>query len=190
MDNIDHSKRRFLVVATTFLGSIGAILTSIPFIASWFPSARTKASATPIKVDLSQLQPGELMTVTWRKNPVWILHRTQEMIASLTNHNNLLRDPTSKVDQQPLYAKNIYRSIKPEYLVLIAYCTHLSCIPNYEPNNNKQWPGGFLCPCHGSKYDLSGRVFKNVPAPINLAVPPYRYISDKVILIGEESLHA
>ena len=141
-----------------------------------------------MRVDLSQLKPGQQMTVLWRGKPVWVIRRTAAMLADLSRPNPELRDPSSLVPQQPAYAANAYRSIKPEYLVLIGICTHLGCVPRYEPHENERdlaWLGGFYCPCHGSAFDLAGRVFKHVPAPINLEVPPYRYISEHMIEIGE-----
>jgi ubiquinol-cytochrome c reductase iron-sulfur subunit len=202
-DEIDKGKRRFLLTATGLLGGIGVVVTAMPFIASWFPSARAKAAAAPVEVDISDIEPGQLKIAEWRGNPVWILRRTQEIIDQLSKHDNLLRDPESNVDQQPDYAQNVYRSRRPEYLVLIGICTHLGCSPKYcggtiasgEENLMEEgcpslaalggdWPGGFYCPCHGSKFDLSGRVFKGVPAPINLAIPPYMFLDDKTIIIG------
>jgi len=155
------------------------------------PSARAKAAGAPVEVDISHLEPGQLMTVKWRGKPVWVLNRTPAMLAELKKDTDQLVDPDSKVDQQPSYAGGIYRSIKPEYLVLIGICTHLGCSPQkrIEAGNAEgmgaNWPGGFYCPCHGSTYDLSGRVFKNVPAPKNMVVPPYQYLSDTRILVGE-----
>jgi ubiquinol-cytochrome c reductase iron-sulfur subunit len=142
-----------------------------------------------VQVDLSKLEPGQQVTVAWQGKPVWIIRRTKTMLEQLALDEALLRDPNSLVDQQPEYAKNRYRSINPEYLVLIGICTHLGCSPKYTPEVNElgpHWPGGFFCPCHGSTFDLAGRVFKGVPAPINLQVPPYKFISEHVIVIGEE----
>lgn len=192
-NEVNHGRRRFLVAATTFLGAIGAIFASIPFISSWLPSAKAKAAGSPVEIDITNLAPGQMLIVAWRGKPVWVIRRTKEMLALLTKHNQILRDPNSKVDQQPPYADNIYRSIKPEYLVLIGICTHLGCSPKYEPlvgEVSPTWPGGFYCPCHGSMFDMSGRVFKGVPAPINLEVPPYRFVSNSVILIGENPRNA
>ena len=180
-------RRQFLIRATTLLGVIAAFFASIPFISSWFPSARAKALGGPIEVDLAPLKPGDLITVIWQGKPIWVLRRTQAMLENLTHHNQLLRDPDSTVDQQPVYADNVYRSINPEYLVLVAICTHLGCVPNFKPQLGEispDWPGGFYCPCHGSMFDLSGRVFKNVPAPINLEVPPYYFTKHNSIVIG------
>jgi ubiquinol-cytochrome c reductase iron-sulfur subunit len=185
---INKGRRKFLLAATSILGGIGALFASVPFISSWWPSARTQALGSPVTVDISHLEPGAIMTVVWRGKPIWIVHRTPAMLATLKTDTNLLRDPDSKVDQQPNYADNEYRSIKPEYLILVGICTHLGCIPNYKPQLHQlgpTWPGGFYCPCHGSMYDLAGRVFKNVPAPINLQVPPYHFLNDTTIIIGE-----
>lgn len=193
LDGVDQNRRRFLVSLTSMVGGIGVLFASLPFISSWFPSARARAAGGPIEVDLSRLEPGQLMTVEWRGKPVWIVHRTPEMNQLLANPNNELRDPTSELPQQPEYAHNPLRSIKPEYLVLLGVCTHLGCTPSYKPTLNELgpgWPGGFYCPCHGSRFDLAGRVFKGVPAPINLEVPPYHFISDTKIIIGEAPQHA
>lgn len=187
-ENIDEQRRCFLLTTTGVLTGIGVACALTPFVSSWLPSAKAKADAAPVKVDLSKLEPGQQVTVQWRGKPVWIIRRTQEMLDRLTDHDKFLRDPNSLVEQQPAYAKNYYRSINPDYLVLIGICTHLSCSPKYTPRKNElgpNWPGGFYCPCHGSTFDLAGRVFKGVPAPINLEVPPYRFISDRVIVIGE-----
>ncbi|CAN5438935.1 ubiquinol-cytochrome c reductase iron-sulfur subunit [soil metagenome] len=184
----NQNRRRFLVAITTLVGSIGAFFAAIPFLSSWLPSAQAKAAGAPLEVDISHLAPGGLMIVEWRGKPIWIIRRTQEMLAHLTGHNGSLRDPNSLVDQQPPFADNIYRSIKPEYLVLVGICTHLGCSPTFKPNVGElsaNWPGGFYCPCHGSTFDLSGRVFKGVPAPTNLVVPPYRFLGDNRIVIGE-----
>lgn len=186
---INNERRRFLITATSVLGGIGALFAAVPFLSSWLPSARAKAAGAPIKVDISGLEPEQRMTVEWRGKPVWIIRRTQEELDRLEALSNL-RDPTSKVDQQPKYAQNTFRSRKPEYLVLVGICTHLGCSPLYVPSIGElgpSWPGGFYCPCHGSKFDLAGRVFKGVPAPINLEVPPYKFLSDTELLIGEDT---
>jgi ubiquinol-cytochrome c reductase iron-sulfur subunit len=186
---VDEQRRRFLLVTSGVLGGIGAACALTPFISSWLPSAKAQAEAAPVQVDLSRLEPGQQATVEWQGKPVWIIRRTKKMLAQLAGHDAQLRDPQSLVEQQPDYAKNQYRSINPEYLVLIGICTHLGCAPKYRPDKNElgpHWPGGFYCPCHGSTFDLAGRVFKGVPAPINLEVPPYRFIDDQTIVIGEE----
>lgn len=186
-DDVDEKRRRFLIKASATVGAVGALATAVPFIASMLPSEDVSEAAAPIKVDISQLKPGDQLTVMWRGRPIWIIHRTQEALVSLNNDENLLRDPLSSIDQQPNYARNRYRSIKPEILVLVGICTHLGCIPTYRPDPKTvepDWPGGFFCSCHGSKFDLAGRVFKGVPAPINLEVPSYTYVNDTTIMIG------
>lgn len=185
---IDEERRRFLLTTTCVLGGVGALCALTPFVSSWLPSAKAQALGSPLQVDLSKMEPGEHATVEWRGKPVWIIRRTQEMLQGLKSNEALLRDPSSLVDQQPEYAQNLYRSINPEYLILIGICTHLGCAPKYKPNPGElgtDWPGGFYCPCHGSAFDLSGRVFKGVPAPINLEVPPYHFINEHTIVIGE-----
>lgn len=189
-DGIDEKRRKFLGRATTVVGIAGAAVAAIPFISYMLPSAETEAAAAPIKVDVSQMQPGEQKTVMWRGKPVWIVRRTQEELDVLAKDTGLLRDPDSEVAQQPDYARNEYRSIKPEFLVLVGVCTHLGCIPTYRPEPQSvsaDWPGGFFCTCHGSKFDLAGRVFKGVPAPINLEVPPYVFIDNNTILVGSHN---
>ena len=188
-ETIDKQRRRFLLTTTGVIGGVGALCALTPFVSSWMPSAKAQAAGAPVQVDLSKMEPGQQVTVPWRGKPVWIIRRTKDMLKHLEDDRALLRDPDSIVEQQPEYAKNKYRSIKAEYLVLVGICTHLGCSPKYKPNIQElgpDWPGGFYCPCHGSTFDLAGRVFKGVPAPINLEVPPYRYISDHVIVIGEE----
>ncbi len=188
-EKIDEQRRRFLLAASGVLGGIGVAFALTPFISSWLPSARARAAGAPVQVDLSKIAPGQQVTVEWQGKPVWIVRRTRDMLKQLAGHEARLRDPNSLVEQQPAYAKNQYRSRNPEYLVLVGLCTHLGCSPKYTPVVNAQgsrWPGGFYCPCHGSTFDLAGRVFKGVPAPINLAVPPYQFISEKVIVIGHD----
>jgi ubiquinol-cytochrome c reductase iron-sulfur subunit len=186
-EDIDTERRRFLVAATTLMGGVGLAATAIPFIASWLPSAKAEAAGAPVEVDISELKPGQQIIVQWRGKPVWVIHRTPEMLNTLKTDFNVLRDPDSNTDQQPAYAHNQYRSIRPEILVLIGICTHLGCSPTYKPTVGElgsNWEGGFLCPCHGSLYDLAGRVFKDVPAPLNLEVPPYTFINEHTLLIG------
>ncbi|MFZ4076730.1 MAG: ubiquinol-cytochrome c reductase iron-sulfur subunit [Legionellaceae bacterium] len=178
-ERIDEQRRRFLIKSACVLGGLGAVCATIPLVSSLAPSRKTLVEGAPLRVDISHLAPGEQITEIWRGKPVWILRRTATMVHQLNSPSSDLRDPLSLVPQQPSYAKNKYRSIKPEYLVLIGVCTHLGCIPHYEPQQAL-----FLCPCHGSRFDMAGRVYKGVPAPINLKVPPYRFISDKVIEIG------
>ena len=186
-----NPRRRRLLVITSGLGVVGTAFAITPFVMSMLPSARAKAAGAPVEVDISKVEPGQLLTVEWRGKPVWILRRTPAMLDELKKDDSLLADPNSTVSsQQPTYAQNLTRSIKPEYLVLIGICTHLGCSPAQRLQAGAAsglgdgWPGGFFCPCHGSKFDLAGRVFKNVPAPTNLVVPPYKYLSDTRIMIG------
>lgn len=187
----DEKRRKFLLAGACTLGGIGAVCAITPLVASWMPSAKTKAQAGPIQVDVSQIAPGEQLTVEWRGKPVWIIHRTPAMLAHLSEAREQLRDPDSRVAQQPAYAQNQYRSIKPAFLVLVGVCTHLGCTPKYQPTDKElrsSGRGGFYCPCHGSSFDLAGRVFKSMPAPINLAVPPHHFINEHILVIGEDSL--
>lgn len=193
-EKIDGGRRHFLLVATTVTGIAGAALTAVPFLASWKPSARAQALGAPVDADISKIDPGAILKVNWRGQAIYIVRRTAEMLATLTTPAVIsnLRDPESKESEQPDYAKNDNRSLKPEYLVLVGVCTHLGCAPmdRFQPQDAElgaTWPGGFYCPCHGSKFDLAGRVFKDVPAPLNLRVPPYRFINEGVIQIGAET---
>lgn len=188
--NVNH-RRRNIVIATACAGGAAAVATVVPFAASMLPSERAKALGAPVEVDISKLQPGEMATVEWQGKPVWIIRRTKEMLDGIKKDNDLVSDPDSEVPQQPDYARNEYRSIKEEYAVLVGVCTHLGCSPQYKAVDDRaemgpSWNGGFYCPCHGSKFDFAGRVFKGVPAPINLRVPKYTYLSDTTILIGED----
>jgi len=190
-DGVDNGKRRFLTIAaTTGVAAVGAGFAAVPFIASWNPSARAKAAGAPVEADFSKLQLGQMMRVEWRGKPVWITHRTEQNLKDLPTLDDSLRDPTSSVEsQQPPYAKNATRAIKPEYSIMVGICTHLGCSPTYRPeiapdDLGKSWRGGFFCPCHGSRFDLAGRVYKNVPAPKNLVVPPHMYLSETHVIIG------
>lgn len=188
MDEIDSSRRRFLLTATSVLTAAGAGFALYPFIRSWQPSAKAEALGAPVEVDLSKMEPGQLVVVEWRGKPVWIIRRTEKMLNSLSDNRADLRDPDSLIEQQPEYSKNLFRALKKEFLVLIGVCTHLGCSPKYKPALGElgpNWPGGFYCPCHGSTFDLAGRVYKGVPAPVNLEVPPHRYVKDNVLIIGE-----
>ena len=191
--NVDRRKRRFLLAATSVAGGVVGVAAAVPFVASMNPSARARAAGAPVEVDLSRVEPGMMVTVEWRGQPVWIVHRTREMIDSLPKLDGAVVDPGSSMPMQPDYAKNEVRSIKPEYLVLVGICTHLGCSPSQklapgaDSGLGEEWLGGFFCPCHGSKFDLAGRVYKGVPAPVNLRVPPYTYLSDTRLLIGEDS---
>ncbi len=193
-EQVDHGRRHFLLVATTVTGIAGAAMTAVPFLASWKPSARAQALGAPVDADVSKLEPGAILKVTWRGKAIFIVRRTPEMLATLTTADltSLLRDPESKESEQPAYAANDSRALKPEYLVLVGVCTHLGCAPldRFQPQDAElgaTWLGGFYCPCHGSKFDLAGRVFKDVPAPLNLGVPPYRFVNDGVIQIGVDT---
>lgn len=193
-DQIDGGRRHFLLVATTVTGLAGAALTAVPFLASWKPSARAQALGAPVEADISKVEPGAILKVNWRGQAIFIVRRTPEMLATLASAEveNSLRDAASEDSTQPTYAKNETRSLKPEVLVLIGVCTHLGCAPldRFQPQDAElgpTWPGGFYCPCHGSKFDLAGRVFKDVPAPLNLAVPPYRFVNDGLIQIGADA---
>lgn len=190
--NTTHdAARRLWLTAASVSGGIGAVGAAIPFVASLAPSERARALGAPVEVDTGGIRPGELVTVEWRGRPVWILKRTPEMLQALQQHDNVLSDPLSKREElQPAYARNAFRSIKPEISVLVGICTHLGCVPTFRPAGSAgaepDWPGGFFCPCHGSKFDLAGRVYKNVPAPTNLEVPAHRYLSPSVLLIGQD----
>ena len=194
-DQPDTGRRYFLTVATVATGAVGAAFALTPFLASWRPSARAKAMGAPVEVDISKLEPGALMKIEWRGRAVYIVHRTPEMLAALKNVDSMLRDPQSAQSDQPAFARNEARALKPEYLVLVGVCTHLGCAPldKFTPGDvtvSSDWPGGFFCPCHGSKFDMSGRVFQGVPAPLNLPVPPYKFASDTRIVIGADTGNA
>jgi ubiquinol-cytochrome c reductase iron-sulfur subunit len=188
----DQGKRRFLLTATTVASGVAASAAAVPFVASMLPSERAKAAGAPVEVDISQLGPGQKMVVEWRGKPVWIVHRTPEMLKTLEADDARVADPESKRSQQPDYAKNEVRSLKPEYLVVVGICTHLGCSPvdrlasQPEPFE-ADWHGGFYCPCHGSLFDLAGRVYRNKPAPDNLTVPPYKFLADTKLVIGEDT---
>lgn len=192
VDQKIDSSRRTLLVATSALGGAGVVATAVPFVASLTPSDRARAAGAPVEADISKLSPGEMMTVEWRGRPVWILRRTEEMLASLDHTESRVSDPSSERNQQPEYARNRHRSIKPEYLVTIGICTHLGCSPSERFRTgaasgiSDDWQGGFFCPCHGSYFDLAGRVFRSMPAPSNLVVPPHKYLTDATILVGED----
>ncbi len=197
MEDIDKKnemsgRRRFLITATSVAGGVASVAWATPFILSMMPSERAKAAGAPVEVDISKLEPGMLLLVEWRGKVVWVLSRTPEMLASLTKLDSKLTDPNSEKDQQPEYAQNLTRSIRPEILVTTGVCTHLGCSPVFRKeiapaDLGPDWLGGFFCPCHGSKFDLAGRVYKDVPAPTNLLVPPHTYLSENVLLIGLDS---
>ncbi|MBE9610544.1 ubiquinol-cytochrome c reductase iron-sulfur subunit [Chitinilyticum piscinae] len=188
---VNNSKRRFLTIATGAAGAAFGGLAATPFIASFLPSERAKAAGAPVEVDISKLEAGQKINVEWRGKPVWVVKRTPEMLAGLPKLDGKLADPKSEVDHQPEYCKNGTRSIKPEIWVAVGVCTHLGCSPTFRPDLapadlGPEWLGGFYCPCHGSKFDLAGRVYAGVPAPTNLVVPPHKYLSDAMLLIGED----
>ena len=186
---VDLEKREFLIKATACTGAIGAAAVAVPFVGSMLPSERAKAAGAPVEVDISKLQANSIMTVEWRGKPVWIIKRTDEQTAQLAKHDDKLSDPMGDVtSQQPEYCKNEHRSIKPNVSVVVGICTHLGCSPSEKMakggDMGDSWDGGFFCPCHGSKFDLAGRVYKGSPAPINLVVPPHKYLTDNSLLIG------
>ena len=190
---VDNSRRNFLIGATTVVGSGGVVGLAVPFLGSWMPSAAARAAGAPIKIDISKLTPGEILgpIPAWRDKPVFVVKRSGEMLELLNSRNDRLADSASERERQPAYAKNETRSIRPDVLVLIGLCTHLSCSPKFRPliepqQFDSEWIGGFFCPCHGSMFDMAGRVYSGVPAPSNLEVPPHFYESDSVIVIGED----
>jgi ubiquinol-cytochrome c reductase iron-sulfur subunit len=188
---VDVGRRRFLTLTTTAVGAVGAGFAAVPFIASLAPSERAKALGAPVTIDISKLEPGQQVVAVWRRQPVWVVRRTAEMLATLDKVSAQLSDPDSEVPQQPEYIKGPARALKPEYMVLKGICTHLGCSPKFRPDAPApeiaaDWQGGFFCPCHGSRFDLSGRVYAGVPAPTNLPVPPHRYANDTTLVIGED----
>ena len=190
--DVDTEKRRFLVVATSVVGGVGVAAMAVPFVMSMWPSERAKAAGAPIEVDISKIEMGQKIDVEWRGKVVWLIRRTPEMLASLPKLDSRVADPKSEEPQQPKDCKNEYRSIKPELWVAVGICTHLGCSPTFRPeiapaDLGPDWLGGFFCPCHQSKFDLAGRVYKGVPAPTNLVIPPYKFVSDTMIVIGEDT---
>ncbi|HHJ35716.1 MAG TPA: ubiquinol-cytochrome c reductase iron-sulfur subunit [Gammaproteobacteria bacterium] len=192
-DNVvDTKRRRFLVNSTSVVAAVGAGFVAVPFLSSWMPSERAKNAGAPVEVNISKMSEGQLLIVEWQSKPVWIVKRSVKTLADLKRNDDHLRDPSSEeVSQQPEYAHNENRSIKPEILVLVGICTHLGCSPTFRPDIapadlGEDWLGGFFCPCHSSRFDLAGRVFQGVPAPTNLVVPPHKYVNDNVIIIGED----
>ncbi|MBE9559957.1 MAG: ubiquinol-cytochrome c reductase iron-sulfur subunit [Proteobacteria bacterium] len=190
-DNVvDTKRRRFLVNSTSVVAAVGAGFVAVPFLSSWMPSERAKNAGAPVEVDISKLEEGRLMIVEWQSKPVWIVKRSAKTLSDLVSLDDILSDPNSEnVDQQPEYAQNANRSIKPEISILVGICTHLGCSPTFRPDIaaadlGADWLGGFFCPCHSSKFDLAGRVYQGVPAPTNLVVPPHKYVSDNVIIVG------
>lgn len=192
-DAVDKSKRRFLVGLTTAAGAVGAVGIAVPFVKSMLPSARAEAAGAPVEVDISKLQPGELLIVEWRKKPIWVLKRTEANLENMKKIEDKLSDPESNLSQQPAYTKNEFRSraSHEKILVAIGICTHLGCSPKYRPDLapadlGPDWVGGFFCPCHGSRFDLAGRVYIGSPAPLNLVIPPYKYINDTTLIVGDD----
>jgi len=188
-DGVNAGRRRFLVAATSVVGAAGAVGAAVPFVGSWFPSAKAKAAGAPVKVNISKIEPGQQMVAEWRGQPVFIVRRTEEALANLDKLNDTVADPKSEASEQPAYVDPVVRSIKPEVLILVGLCTHLGCSPSFRPevappDLGPEWLGGYFCPCHGSKYDLAGRVFKGQPAPLNLPVPPHTYETDALVVIG------
>jgi ubiquinol-cytochrome c reductase iron-sulfur subunit len=191
-DGVNQGRRRVLTAMTSAVGAAGAVAAAVPFVGSWNPSAKARAAGAPVEVNVSKIAPGQVVTVEWRGKPVYVMRRTPDAIAALATVESKLRDAGSEKSEQPEYTKNPTRAIKEEIVVLLAVCTHLGCAPGYEPESASEtvgddsWVGGFFCRCHGSKFDLAGRVYQGVPAPTNLPVPPYKYLSDDLILIGED----
>jgi ubiquinol-cytochrome c reductase iron-sulfur subunit len=187
-DGADNNRRRFLTAATVVVGAVGTVAVAVPFLSSWSPSARAKTAGAPVQADISKLEPGQQIIIKWRGKPVWVVRRDDAALATLAKVAGELRDPESKESKQPEYATNEYRSRKPEYLIIVGICTHLGCSPTYQPEITTDFKGGFFCPCHGSKFDFAGRVYQGVPAPTNLTIPPHYYVSDSVIVIGEDGV--
>ncbi len=188
-DGVNAGRRRFLVAATSVVGAAGAVGAAVPFVGSWFPSAKAKAAGAPVKVNIGKIEPGQQMIAEWRGQPVFIVRRTEEALANLDKLTDTVADPKSEASVQPAYVDPVVRSIKPEVLILVGLCTHLGCSPTFRPevappDLGPEWLGGYFCPCHGSKYDLAGRVYKGQPAPLNLPVPPHSYETDSVVVIG------
>ena len=192
-DGVNTGRRRFLTAATSAVGVAGVVGIAVPFVGSWNPSAKAKAAGAPVKADISKLEPGQMIVVEWRGKPVYVMNRTESQLADLATLNDILKDPESLNSNQPDYIHGIDRAIRPELLVIIGLCTHLGCAPKFRPEvgaadlGGKDWLGGFFCPCHGSKFDLSGRVYSNVQAPTNLEVPPYSFEDDNILVIGVDT---
>jgi len=188
-DDVDLDRRKFLTRATIGTGAVGVIFAAVPFIESWSPSERARAEGAPTTVDLSKLDPGQMITPVWRKQPIYVVRRTPDMVARVSGHDGELKDPPSDYSDQPKYAENPLRSRTPEFLVVIGICTHLGCLPKQRFDKGElypSWPGGFFCPCHGSRFDLAGRVFVGSPASVNLRIPPYSYPKPSTLIVGED----
>ena len=191
-EGVNIKKRRFLLAATTAVGGIATVATAVPFVISMMPSQRAKAAGAPIEADISKIEPGMMAIFEWRGKPIWVVNRTTEMVAQLSKLDAVLQDPQSQASEQPAKCQNPHRSLKPQTFVAVGICTHLGCSPTFRKDVGAadlgaDWPGGFFCPCHGSKFDMAGRVFKDVPAPKNLEIPVHTYLSDTRLLIGDES---
>ena len=194
-DGVNSGRRKFLTAATSVVGVAGVVGVAVPFLGSWNPSARAKAAGAPVKADVSKLEPGQMVVVEWRGKPVYVVNRTASQLEELPQLNGLLKDPDSLISQQPPYIKGIDRSLQPNLLVVVGLCSHLGCAPKYRPEvgaadlsvAGTEWQGGFFCPCHGSKFDMSGRVYAGVPASTNLVVPPYSFEGDDVLVIGVDA---
>ena len=192
-EGVDTSKRQFLTSALTVVGAVGTGYLAVPFLSQMQPSSKAMAAGAPVEVDISKLESGQLLRVAWRGKPVWILNRPPRMLKIIEDMDALLEDPSSNESIQPESSKNAVRSIKPEIFIAVGLCTHLGCSPTFRPevappDLGDDWEGGFFCPCHGSKFDLAGRVYRSVPAPTNLEIPPYRYVTDTQIIIGEDTV--
>ncbi len=192
-DGVNSGRRKFLTAATSAVGAAGAVGIAVPFLGSWSPSEKAKAAGAPVKADIGKLEPGQMVVVEWRGKPVYVLHRTPEQLEGLPSLDSQLKDPASEISLQPAYITGEPRSLRPEILVIVGLCTHLGCAPKFRPEvgaadlGGDEWIGGFFCPCHGSKFDLAGRVYSGVPASTNLEVPPYSYESDNVLVIGVDA---
>ncbi|MBB5193067.1 ubiquinol-cytochrome c reductase iron-sulfur subunit [Silvimonas terrae] len=189
--HVDNGKRRFLLLASSGAGAVAVAGIATPFIASFLPSERAKAAGAPVEVDISKLEMGQKINVEWRGKPVWVVKRTKEMLDNLPKLDSKLSDPKSDSSDQPDYAHNEWRSLKPDIWIAVGVCTHLGCSPTYRPDLapadlGADWLGGYYCPCHGSKYDLAGRVYSGVPAPLNLPIPPYKFLTDTSLRIGDD----
>jgi ubiquinol-cytochrome c reductase iron-sulfur subunit len=192
-DGVNTNRRRFLTAATSAVGAAGAVGIAVPFLGSWNPSAKAKAAGAPVKADIGRLEPGQMIVVEWRGQPVYVMNRTASQLENLNSLNDVLKDPDSEISVQPDYIKGVARALRPELLVIVGLCTHLGCAPKFRPEvgaadlGGDEWLGGFFCPCHGSKFDLSGRVYAGVPASANLVVPPYSFEGENVLVIGVDS---
>lgn len=191
-DVVNKTRRRVLTAATSVVGAVGVVGAAVPFVGSWNPSAKAKAAGAPVRANIGKMEPGQMITVEWRGKPVYVVRRTPEALAGLDKVEDKLRDPESLESDQPEYVQNETRAIKEEFLVLLGLCTHLGCAPSFRPEvgasdlGGDDWQGGFFCPCHGSKFDMAGRVYKGVPAPTNLEIPPHRYEGDNLLIVGED----